>query len=114
MARTQESYTIVRYWKTSDAHGMDILGNSKTYGDAAKLVEDLAANHPWCDWEFEDMDIPDRFDIEEVDWYDADGSEPIVRDLFGGESCEESRRYKGCDSYDWTYAYFYIVASERI
>ena len=112
MAKAKSVYTILRYWEENGLTGIDILGSTRDYSDAAKIIEHLAAEKPYADWEVEEAD-PD--DLEHIE-IDHDYSTPMdirmVMDITGDINPEASCRYRYGGTFLWTYADFYIAESD--
>lgn len=116
MTKAKNVYTIIRYWEEDGLTGLDILGSTREFNIAVKIVEDMAENKPYPDWEGHDYDQYDldRIVIEPLDIDDEDICPLLVTDLYTSTTIEASCKYKIGDTSLWTYAYFYVVESEML
>ncbi|MBO7449581.1 MAG: hypothetical protein J6U54_04360 [Clostridiales bacterium] len=114
MAKAKSVYTILRYWEENGLTGIDILGSTRDYSDAAKIIEHLAAEKPYADWEAEEADPYDLEHIEIDTVFDMPMDIRMVMDITGNINPEASCRYRYGGTSLWTYADFYIVESDII
>lgn len=117
MTKAKNVYTIIRYWQNVENTGLDILGSTREFNTAVKIVEDMAENKPYPDWEGHDYDQYDldRVVIEPLDIEDEDICPLLVTDLYTSTALEASCKYRiGINNSFWTYAYFYVVESEML
>lgn len=114
MAKAKEVFTIIRYWRENDLDGVDILGSTRNYSDAAKIIEDMVDHHPYAHWETEETDMEELAATVIEDYNPNDYREdlPMFMDMYENIDLENFCRYKIGNTTSWTYAWFYVATTE--